>query len=113
MRQGMSKLLAIAWNHIRIEFEDRSTIVFFLILPLAFTVIVGLALGGNSSSSGDTRPMIAVVDLDQSALSQELLQALQASQVMRSEVLPQAEAERAFENDKAIGVLVIPIGFQF
>jgi ABC-2 type transport system permease protein len=108
----MSKLLAIAWNHIRIEFEDRSTIVFFLVLPLVFTVIVGLALGGNSGSSGDTRPLMAVVDLDQSALSRELRQVLQASQVMRGEVLSQAEGERAFEDDKAIGVLVIPIGFQ-
>jgi hypothetical protein len=44
----MSRLRAIAWNHIRIEFEDRSTIVFFLILPLLFTVIVGSARGSNA-----------------------------------------------------------------
>ena len=106
----MSKLLAIAWNHIRIEFEDRSTIVFFLILPLVFTVIVGSALGG--SSNGDTRPTVIVVDLDGSALSQEMLPALQASKVMRIEALSQAEADRAFNEDKAIGVLVIPSGFQ-
>lgn len=110
-KAGMSKLLAIAWNHIRIEFEDRSTIVFFLILPLAFTIIVGAASGGNSSSSDDARPIVAVVDLDQSALSQELVQALQASRAMRVEALSQAEADRAFEDDKAIGVLVIPQGF--
>jgi ABC-type Na+ efflux pump permease subunit len=107
----MGKFLAIAWNHIRIEFEDRSTIVFFLIMPLVFTVIVGSALGG-SSSDGDTRPVLAVVDLDQSALSQELQQALQASKVMRAEALPQTEAARAFKDDQAIGVLVIPGGLQ-
>jgi hypothetical protein len=39
----MDKLLAIAWNHIRIEFEDRSTIVFFLILPLVYRHL-GVAL---------------------------------------------------------------------
>jgi len=108
----MSKLLAIAWNHIRIEFEDRSTIVFFLILPLLFTVIVGSALSGNSNSDSDTRPVVMVVDLDQSTLSQEFRTALQTSQVMRTEALSQAEADRAFEDDQAIGVLVIPIGFQ-
>ena len=108
----MSKLLAIAWNHIRIEFEDRSTIVFFLILPLLFTVIVGSALSGNSNSDSDTRPVVIVVDLDQSTLSQEFLAALQTSQVMRAEALSQAEADRAFEDEKAIGVLLIPIGFQ-
>ncbi len=109
----MSKLLAIAWNHIRIEFEDRSTIVFFLILPLVFTVIVGSALGGNSSSSGDTRPLVVVVDLDQSALSQELRQALQAlHRSCARGACRRRKADRAFEDDKAIGVLVIPIGFQ-
>jgi ABC-2 type transport system permease protein len=108
----MSKLLTIAWNHIRIEFEDRSTIVFFLILPLIFTVIIGSALGGNNNSSGDTRPVVAVVDLDQSALSQEFMTALQGSKVLRPETRSQAEADRALEDDKALGVLVIPIGFQ-
>jgi ABC-2 type transport system permease protein len=109
----MSKLLAIAWNHIRIEFEDRSTIVFYLILPLLFTVIVGAALGGNANSTGDTRPVVIVVDVDQSTLSQEFLTALQGSTIMRAETMSQAEADRAFEDDQAIGVLVIPIGFQF
>ncbi len=108
----MSKLLAIAWNHIRIEFEDRSTIVFFLILPLLFTVIVGSVLVGSNNSSGDTRPTVAVVDLDQSSLSQELMTALQGSKVLRAETMSQAEADRTFEDDKALGVLVIPIGFQ-
>ena len=108
----MSKLLAIAWNHIRIEFEDRSTIVFFLILPLLFTVIVGSALVGSNNSSGDTRPTVAMVDLDQSTLSQEFMTALQGSKVLRAETMSQAEADRAFEDDKALGVLVIPVGFQ-
>ena len=108
----MIKLLAIAWNHIRIEFEDRSTIVFFLILPLVFTVIVGSALGGSGNSSGDARPLVVVVDRDQSELSQEFTQALQASTILRVEALSQAEADRALANDQPIGVLAIPPGFQ-
>jgi ABC-2 type transport system permease protein len=108
----MSKLLAIAWNHIRIEFEDRSTIVFFLVLPLVFTVVIGSALYGNNFSAGDNRPLVVVVDLDQSALSQELMAALQGSTVLKAETLSQAEADRAFEDDKALGMLAIPIGFQ-
>jgi ABC-2 type transport system permease protein len=108
----MIRLLVIAWNHIRIEFEDRSTIVFFLILPLLFTVIVGSALGGSGNSSGDARPVVVVVNLDHGALSQDFMTALQASKVLRAEILSQAEADRAFEDGTALGVLVIPIGFQ-
>ncbi|CAG0934482.1 Linearmycin resistance permease protein LnrN [Thermoflexales bacterium] len=107
----MSKLLAIAWNHIRIEFEDRSTIVFFLILPLLFTVIVGSALSGDNAG-GDTRPVVAVADLDRSAFAQEFLAALQGSKNLRAAALSQAEADRAFEDDQAIGVLVISPGFE-
>ena len=56
--------------------------------------------------------MVIVVDVDQSTLSQEFMAALQGSKIMRAETMSQAEADRAFEDDKAIGVLVIPPGFQ-
>ena len=56
--------------------------------------------------------MVIVVDVDQSTLSQEFVTALQGSKIMRAETMSQAEADRAFEDDQAIGVLVIPIGFQ-
>ena len=108
----MSKLLAIAWNHIRIDFESRAEIMFFLILPLVFTVLIGAALGGSTNSTDDSRPTVIVVDLDQSALSQQMVLALQGSTVMRAETVPQAEADHVMGTGEAIGVLVIPIGFQ-
>ena len=84
-----------------------------LILPLVFTVIDRRGVGGHcNNSTGDTRPVVIVVDVDQSTLSQEFVTALQGSKIMRAETMSQAEADRAFEDDQAIGVLVIPIGFQ-
>ena len=37
----MKKILNIAWNDIRVYFSDRSALIFFLVLPLLFTAIVG------------------------------------------------------------------------
>jgi ABC-2 type transport system permease protein len=86
--------------------------VFYLLLPLVFTVVIGVAQGGSGGSTGDSRPVVIVVDVDQSTLSQEFVAALQGSKIMRVETRSQAEADRAFEDKQAIGVLVIPIGFQ-
>lgn len=107
----MRKLFTIARNHIRIEFEDRSTIVFFLILPLVFTVIVGSALGGSTSSS-DNRAVVMVVDVDHSSVSQEVIAALQTSQIMRIETPSSVEADQAFGDNQALPVLTLASGLQ-
>jgi hypothetical protein len=38
----MRKILAIAYNDIKIEFSSRSELIFFLVLPLIFTTIIGI-----------------------------------------------------------------------
>jgi ABC-2 type transport system permease protein len=107
----MLKILAIAWNDLKIEFGERSTLVFFLILPLLFTVLVGSALGGgNNDPNADNRFPVLVVDEDNSALSGELRDALEASTVIRADFLSRAEAELQFADKKAPALLTIPAG---
>lgn len=104
----MRKLLALAWNHIRIEFEDRSTIVFYLILPIIFTVIVGSALGGGS---GDSRMAVLVVDEDRTAMSAELIGGLEASPVLRVSIESRDEAAQSLDDGKAVALVIIPAAF--
>src|SRR3972149_1771702 len=63
----MSSLLAIARKDLLIRFSSRSEWLFFLILPLAFTAILGggFAFGGDD----DPRLPLLVVGEDNSALS--------------------------------------------
>ena len=79
----MRKILTIAWNDIRIDLSDRTTFVFLLALPLVFTTIIGLALGGNANPNADNRAPVLVADEDRSALSGQLLDVLAASDVIR------------------------------
>ena len=66
----MKKIINLALNDIKVEFSDRSTLLFFLVLPWIFTAILGVSFGGNGDPDSDTRWLVPVVDLDQSDLSQ-------------------------------------------
>ncbi len=106
----MKKILNIAWNDIKIEFSDRWTLLFFVILPIIFTAIVGAALGGSNADTS-TVP-VPVVDLDGSAYSQQLQTILTNGRLV--EVLPfesEELARSAMDEKNYTAVLVIPAGF--
>ena len=105
-----SKITAIAWKDTIIRFSSKSEILFFLILPIIFTVLLGGAFGGPGSDE-DFRILLIVVDEDQSELSQSLLESLQASETLRVETLSLTEAEAAFADKDLPAYLHIPAGF--
>ncbi len=105
-----SKITAIAWKDTIIRFSSKSELLFFLILPIIFTVLLGGAFGGPGSDE-DSRILLIVVDEDQSDLSQLLLDSLQASDAIRVETHALAEAEIAFADEEAPALLLIPSGF--
>jgi len=107
----MRKVVAFTWNILRLELNDPISFVFFLVLPIVFTVIIGLGLGGSRDPNADRRAVLAVTDEDQTALSAELLAALSVSQVLRPELHPVSEAADLFENGRVSGILSIPNGF--
>jgi ABC-2 type transport system permease protein len=80
--------------------------VFYLILPIIFTVIVGSALGGG----GDSRATVLVVDEDRTAMSAELIGGLEASPVLRVSIEPRDEAAQSLDDGKAAALVIIPAG---
>lgn len=106
----MSRILALAWKDARVRFSNRSELLFFLILPLVFTVILGSGAIGGDPGDDPGIPMVAVDD-DHSARSAEILAALQESEAVALEVLPRDDAERAFEDRASAALLFVPFGF--
>jgi ABC-2 type transport system permease protein len=108
----MRKILAIAITDIKMEFSNRIELIFFLVLPLVFTTIIGLALGnmGNFEPS-DPRIPVLVVDEDGQLMSEELLRAMNASTVIRPVLRDAQEAAAIFDNADVIALLTIPSGF--
>jgi len=108
----MRKILAIAWTDIKIEFSSRSELIFFLILPLVFTTIIGMALGNMGRfEADDPRIPVLVVDEDGQPMASELIDALRASAVVRPVLRDAAEAAAVFAQADVIALLTIPAGF--
>lgn len=118
----MKKIWYLALNDIKIEFSSRWTLLFFLVLPLVFTAVLGGAMSnayGGDEPGADPRFPILAIDQDQSLLSGQMVAALEASDVIRPVVRSDAEAEdlagdvaAALEEEEVPALLVIPAGFE-
>src|SRR5271157_2314655 len=85
-----------------------------LIVPLIMTALIGLVFGGNSEGGALGRIRFALVDEDQSALSDFLRGAgnqKQGSQFLDPVVMERAEAMREINASRLSAVLIIPTNF--
>jgi ABC-2 type transport system permease protein len=103
----MSKVLAIIWKDTLVRFSGWAEWVFFIILPVLFTVI----LAGGSGAPKDGRVLLAVVDQAASPLSAQLRAAFDQSAAVRSETLSLQQAEDRFAQRQIPAVLIIPAQF--
>lgn len=103
----MKKILAIAWKDTMLRFSGWAEWLFFLILPVVFTVI----LAGGTGASSDNRVRLVVVDQANSPLSADLVAALENSQAVRPDLLTLKQAETQFSQRRVSAVLVIPPAF--
>ncbi len=100
----MKKLIAIIWKDVILRFSSPSEWLFFLILPVVFSVI----LAGGTGAPVDSRVRLVVTDHAQSPLSAQLIAAIEETNSITADVLPQAEAEEEFEDRQAPAYLIIP-----
>jgi ABC-2 type transport system permease protein len=103
----MSKIWAIAWKDALLRFSERSELLFFIVLPVFFTMLIGGATGGGA----DDRVPLLVVNEDGGALASELLATLETSGAVRVEARTLAEAEADFAGDDYPALVIIPPGF--
>ncbi len=103
----MKKIFAIAWKDTILRFSGWAEWLFFLILPVVFTVI----LAGGTGASSDNRVRLVVVDQANSPLSADLVTALENSQAVRPVAATLKQAETQFSQRRVSAVLVIPSEF--
>jgi ABC-2 type transport system permease protein len=60
----LNKLWAIAWKDIYVAFRDRNAMIYMFAMPLALSVIIGLAFGTSGDVEIDRVP-VAVINQDQ------------------------------------------------
>ena len=103
----MRKVIAIAIKDTLVRFASPSEWLFFVLLPILFTVILGSATGSVS----DSRVRLPVVDQAQTELSGQLISELQKSSAVRLEAQTLSKARSDFDSRKNSAVLIIPAGF--
>lgn len=108
----MYKLIALVWKDTILRFSGASELLFFLILPILFTFLLGGGFSAfNTDEAADNRLLLLVVDEDQGDLGQALLNALAESDTVQVEMMTRTEAETAFAGEEAPALLLIPAGF--
>jgi len=103
----MKKILAITFRDIRLRFTSFSEWLFFLILPITFTLI----LSGGTGAPSDNRIRLFVVDQAQTSLSAELVATLEESESVNPELTDLENGEEQFDTRNISALLIIPSGF--
>jgi ABC-2 type transport system permease protein len=81
--------------------------LFFLVLPIVFTLI----LAGGTGGSTDSRVRLVVVDQASTPLSADFIGALEKSESVRPDVISLNSAESQFNQRQVSALLIIPAEF--
>ncbi|MBN1261365.1 MAG: ABC transporter permease [Anaerolineae bacterium] len=110
----MRKLLIMALKEVRLAFRDVGALVTMLVTPLALTLAFGAAFGASGSAVLTDIPVL-VLDQDQGAMADQLVDILQSDSVgelLAVEMVQDDAAARARVDADAVAALVtIPSGF--
>lgn len=108
------RILDLALKDWQQTLREKQAAIFLVIMPIVFTAFMGFAFSQGSGQS-DPRLPIGFIDQDNgSALSQSFLTLLEASSIVRPEVLTGdalAKAEAQVQQNKLAGVVIVPAGF--
>ncbi len=106
------KALSIAYKDLQIFFRDRGSVIVLVLLPLIFVVVMSGALGSiGQSQEKDSRTPLPVVNLDNGAMAQALLDGIDQAGGVRVEPYTATDAATALDEASVPFVLTIPQGF--
>jgi ABC-2 type transport system permease protein len=89
--------------------RDRLAALFTLVLPVVFTVFLGLLIGQVAE---DPRVPLALADEDHTAASQQLVSRLEAAALLEVVVMTAAEVDAAVQDRSVAAGVIIPAGLE-
>jgi ABC-2 type transport system permease protein len=109
----MNRILDITVKDLHQILRNRMTFLFLLIMPVAFTILFGLAFGGPVKTT-DSRLPVGSLDRDNGDLSALLKNLLSSSTVIRLEETTgstEADFESRVSSGKLAAAIVVPAGY--
>ncbi|MGD0751953.1 MAG: ABC transporter permease [Anaerolineales bacterium] len=109
----MNRIFDITLKDLMQILRNRMTFLFLLLMPVAFTLLFGLAFGGSSQPS-DTRLPVGLLNQDGGLISADLHTLLASSTVIRLDTTPGRTAtdlSALVGSGKLAAAVVIPSGY--
>ena len=88
--------------------RDRLAALFTIVVPVVFTLFLGLITGSMGASS---RLPLAIADNDHTAASQQLVASLNKQQAIKTQTMTASSIETSVQDQKIAGGLIIPAGY--
>lgn len=110
----MIRILDIAAKDLLQLIRDRNTFLFFLIMPVILTLLIGYATGGFGGGSSDARLPVGYLDQDDSRVSRKLAGLLAASEVVRpdqNQARSVTDLEQLVAGEKLPAAIVVPASY--
>jgi ABC-2 type transport system permease protein len=110
----MRKIFAIAKTDWQLEFSNKAELIFFLVLPMLFTWIIGLSMQSMFSTDNeteDTRTVLIVINEDRGEIAADLIGILDQSDLIRPVEMDAQSAWQHYQDEEISAVLTIPAGF--
>ena len=106
----MTALIALVRKDLILFLADRRALVLALLMPVALGAFFGYLFGG-SGSSDNAKIEIAVVSLDDSPISRQIVLGLKADTSLKTQELGLDAAKTLVLKGKLNAAIVIPVGF--
>jgi ABC-2 type transport system permease protein len=104
-----SRAIVLAMKEIKRSVREPATLLLILLFPIILALMFGTAFGGSAGQNAHY--FVAVVDTDQSAWSERLVQNMGATNILSVTQSDNVSAQRDLTQGKLQAVLLIPSGF--
>lgn len=106
----MNAIFRMAIKDLKILFRDRMGAFFIVGFPILMGVFFGLIMGGTSNGNR-SKMQIAIVDLDQSKMSQKFVESLKANDSVQLEEVTADVAQESVRKGQRVAMILLPEGF--
>ena len=106
----MDALIALVRKDLVLYFSNRRALLVTLAAPILIAAFFGSVMGGGTPTKPSRVP-VAVVDLDGSAVSKDVVAAMKADSAFDLQETGEAEAVRLVREGKVRAAVVLPAGF--
>ena len=105
----LRKIIEIAWLDIKTTYQERITLIFGFIIPIAFTFVIGVGITGLNPDDDTTQTWhVNVVNQDVGELSTLLIDRLARDPVLEIVLVDEAIAATELQEGESAASLIIP-----